>query len=83
MRFRDSVETNRLASVEVGDEDYRAIRHGMDKCSSCIPAHDQAPAKNVGMPDPSELQRDLQLLETYVSALRTRQKVVKESRKGS
>ena len=37
LRFRKGVETNRLDSVMVEDEDYAKINQGMSKCSNYTP----------------------------------------------
>lgn len=63
LRFRKGVETQRLASVVVEDEDYAQVNAGMTKCSNY--AHDKALVGGVAVPDPDELLADIMELETW------------------
>lgn len=63
LRFRKGVETNRLDSVMVEDEDYAKINQGMSKCSNYT--HDKALMGGVSVPEPDELLSDIMNLESW------------------
>lgn len=63
LRFRKSVETQRLAGVVVEDGDYAQVNAGMTKCSNY--AHDKALIGGVAVPDPDELLADILALEAW------------------
>ena len=63
VRFRKSIETNRLKGVSVEDDDYRAITRGMTKCSNF--AHDGAALGASLIPEPAELKADIEELEAW------------------
>ncbi|MCW5220161.1 hypothetical protein D5041_10370 [Verminephrobacter aporrectodeae subsp. tuberculatae] len=67
MRFRKSVETNRLKKVVVSPEDIATIEQNMSKCST-FTGHDGAMEANPAMPEPSELSIDVEALETWRKA---------------
>lgn len=63
-RFGEGVSTQRLKSVVVTDEDYREVDAGMTKSSKF--EHDAAMAVGrLPIPDPDELDRDIERLATY------------------
>lgn len=63
LRFRKSVETQRLAGVVVEDDDYTQVNAGMTKCSNY--AHDKALLGGIAIPEPDELLADIMALETW------------------
>lgn len=63
LRFRKSVETQRLSGVVVEDDDYAQVNAGMAKCSKY--AHDNAHMGGVAVPEPDELLTDIMALENW------------------
>ena len=80
-RFRNSVKTQQLRCVTFLDADYENIEAGMTKCSRCIPAHDDARARNAPPPPPDELKRDLEALNAFVKNLREKQAETQKRRR--
>jgi len=80
LRFRKSVETQRLAEVIVDDTDYVKIDAGMSKCSNY--AHDKAMIGGVAVPEPDELLADIMLLEEWIDQIEKRSKDTAKRRKG-
>ncbi|MBC7601143.1 MAG: AAA family ATPase [Ramlibacter sp.] len=78
LRFRKGVETSRLAEVTVDDEDFKAVNHGMSKCSDY--AHDKAMGGGVAMPDPVELLADIVGLDEWRSKTEERSKATRKAR---
>lgn len=79
LRFRKGVETQRLAGVEVADEDYAQVNAGMSKCSNY--AHDKALMGGVAVPDPDELLADIMALETWRGQIEARSTATAKKRK--
>lgn len=79
LRFRKSVETQRLTGVVVEDEDYAQINAGMKKCSNY--AHDKALIGNIAIPDPDELLADIKAIEDWRRSNEDRSKVAAQRRK--
>lgn len=63
LRFRKSVETQRLIGVVVEDDDYQQVNAGMTKCSNY--AHDKAQLGGVAVPEPDELLADIMALDKW------------------
>lgn len=76
LRFRKSVETNRLKGVTVEDDDFIAINNGMTKCSNF--AHDKAMLGGAEVPEPEALLEDISALDDWRSLVEER---AKESQK--
>ena len=69
-RFRESVETQRLKRIsDVCDADLSAIKAGMTKCSKWEGGHDHSIASSGPMPNPSELEKDIEALDDWVSGV--------------
>ncbi len=78
-RFGEGVHTKQLKQVAVEDDDYHKIESGMTKSSKF--EHD--PAAAVGrlpVPEPDELESDIQALADWRLEVLTRQKVVASNR---
>lgn len=72
-RFGEGVSTQRLKSVAVTDDDYREIETGMSKCSKF--KHDAATAVGrLPVPEPDELEQDIEKLAAWRVVLDTRLK---------
>jgi energy-coupling factor transporter ATP-binding protein EcfA2 len=70
-RFRPGVETQRLREVvDVKQDDVDRVDREMKHCSKF--EHDEAAARNEGIPDPDVVRGDLERLETWVDELRRR-----------
>ena len=82
VRFGSKVQTLRLKSVEVTDEDYREISLGMAKCSTWLSGHDRAKSIDENRPDPNEIRDDINKLKKFVSRVKERKKK-KEKERGS
>lgn len=78
-RFGEGVSTQRLKSVTVTDDDYREIDAGMTKSSKF--EHDAAAAVGrLPIPDPDELDTDIERLAKWREALDKRLKEVAKAR---
>lgn len=76
VRFRNSVETNRLKKVSVTAEDIAIITKNMTKCSIFV-GHDGAMEGNPSMPDHNELSSDVEALENWRKVMVDREHKVK------
>lgn len=75
VRFRQSIETNRLKKVgDITQDDLDAVDRGMTKSSKWMGGHDQALALNEPPPEPDELKRDIDALENWVNVVEKRRK---------
>lgn len=79
VRFRKSVETQRLAAVVVDDGDYAQVNAGMTKCSNY--AHDKALLGGISVPDPDELLADINALDDWRRKVEERGKMTAQKRK--
>lgn len=78
-RFGEGVSTQRLKSVVVTDEDYREVEIGMSKSSKF--EHDAAtPVGRLPMPEPAELEQDIERLATWRETLDKRSKQIAKAR---
>jgi energy-coupling factor transporter ATP-binding protein EcfA2 len=72
-RFRPSIETQRLAPLsDIKEEDCKAVRDGMTKCSAWLTGHDHAAAARAPVPTPDELKADIEALEKWVKDINGR-----------
>lgn len=79
IRFRKSVDTQRLAGVTVSDEDYARVNEGMTKCSNY--AHDRAEIAGAALPDPDELLADILAFESFIKEVNARSLTTEGARK--
>lgn len=63
LRFRKSIETNRLGKVRVDEEDWREVESGMTKCSNH--AHDNPLMAGIAIPGANELLQDIEAVERF------------------
>lgn len=78
-RFGEGVSTQRLKSVIVTDEDYREVDSGMSKSSKF--EHDAAThVGRIPIPEPDELEVDIERLATWRGALDKRSKEISKAR---
>jgi energy-coupling factor transporter ATP-binding protein EcfA2 len=72
-RYRPGVQTQQVAQIaDVDVEDCRAVETAMTKCSKWLRGHDQAAAARADIPEPAELKVDIEMLESWVAAIRKR-----------
>jgi len=81
IRFREGVETHKLAEVIVDDGDFFAVDAGMTKCSKY--AHDKSANGGIAMPVPSELESDINALESWRKTIEGRSSEVRKRRNGA
>lgn len=81
LRFRKGVETQKLAAVSVGDDDYAKVSAGMSKCSNY--AHDNALQAGISVPHPDELLADIDALESWRQDVEKRKTLTAKNRKSS
>lgn len=70
-RYRLSVETRRLGSVEVTDDDYATVFFAMSRASE-FSGHDRAVARQLAVPSPDDMSADLDELRAYHQVLKQR-----------
>ncbi|QIN60316.1 AAA domain protein [Caballeronia sp. SBC1] len=78
-RFRRSVETQRLNSVLVADEDVQAVSQGMSRCSSFT--HEGGAEAPPPLPEPDDFVADIETLGKTVDRLAARLKEVGDRRR--
>ena len=81
LRFGSEVQTLRLKSVEVTDDDYKEIFIGMEKCSTWMFGHDRAKPLDENRPSPKEVQDDLNNLKSFVMRVKKRNDQKSKDRK--
>ncbi len=70
-RLNRDIETRRLRNLAaVTDDDVSTISAGVARCSEFV--HDAAEADNPPLPEPNEIQEDLDRLDSWVEAARPR-----------
>jgi hypothetical protein len=73
VRFDRAIHTQKLRNLsDITDDDIRMVDEGMTKCSRFLEGHDEAVAVADPVPDPDELERDINQLETWVSTINRR-----------
>lgn len=74
-RFRPSIQTQHIGTIsDITTEDCRTIDAAMTKCSKLLPGHDQAAAARAPVPEPAELKADIEELENWAAAIRSRRR---------
>jgi energy-coupling factor transporter ATP-binding protein EcfA2 len=72
-RFRVSIQTQQIENIaDITLDECRVLNAAMTKCSSWISGHDRAPAARAPIPSPDELKKDIENLDNWVKAIRTR-----------
>lgn len=81
-RFRHGIETQKLHSVDVTDEDYEKVYRAIEKCSIWLPGHARAGATGTpSLPEPVELESDIAELDSYLKVLDKRRGEVRKRRR--
>jgi len=74
-RFRPGVQTRHIGMIaDITAEDCRTLDAAMTKCSKWLPGHDQAAAARAPVPEPAELNADIEALENWVAAIHSRRR---------
>lgn len=72
-RFRPSIETQRVRVLsDIQEGDCKAVDDGMTECSRWIIGHDHAAAEDAPVPEPAELKKQIDGLDTWVKSIRQR-----------
>ena len=72
-RFRPGVQTQQITSIaDITSDDCAAVEKGMSKCSAWLRGHDQSAAAPAPVPNPAELQDDINELDTWVKTINKR-----------
>ena len=72
-RFRHSIETHRVRVLyDIEESDCKAVDNGMTECSRWIIGHDHAAADDTPVPDPTEVKKQIDNLDTWVLSIRQR-----------
>jgi hypothetical protein len=79
-RFNSGVKTQSLKEVTVDDEDYIRVHWAMKRASEWS-GHDMAPGRNIPTPTPSDIKADLDIIESYRTALVKRRNELSKKRK--
>ena len=70
-RFRPGVQTQHIGTIaDITSEDCQTVDTAMTKCSKSL--HDQAAAARAPVPEPAELKADIEALDNWVAAIRSR-----------
>ncbi len=81
LRFRKSIETQRLAGVVVTEDDYATVDQWMTKCSNY--AHDQALLGGTEIPRPEEVLADIDALEDWRVGIVMQSEALKKQHKAA
>lgn len=74
-RFGRSIQTQRLSKVvDLTGNDYNIVDSNMSKCSTYFTGHDTAGTLIEEMPNSSEFQSDIKVLEDFIAEIRKRRK---------
>lgn len=75
-RFRPSVQTHGRIKMlsDICEEDCSAVHEAMSKCSTFLQGHDQSLGGNEPFPNPEELKKDIDALDSWVKAIGQRRR---------
>ena len=72
-RYRPGVQTQQIAMIaDITVDDCMAVQSAMTKCSNWLPGHDQAAAARADIPEPAEIEADINALNNWLIAIRQR-----------
>jgi energy-coupling factor transporter ATP-binding protein EcfA2 len=84
MRHRDYIRGRDLIRVSaLTEQDCQTWTENFGNCSDYVAAHDESRGRNRAMPEPEELLRDVETLNSWVRNLRERQKAAQSRGGGS
>lgn len=81
-RFRPEVQTLKLRSAKVEEQDYQAIFAGMTRCSK-YSGHDQSTESPPDLPKFADIQADYDTLAAFITEIQTRQSALEKTGKQS
>ena len=74
-RFQPDVHTQELRHLhDITEEDIRLVNDGMTKASRFLEGHDTPAAGAEPVPDPDEVEQDIEGLEIWVRVVRQRRR---------
>lgn len=74
-RYRHSIETQKLRYLhDITEDDCRTVEEAMTECSRWMRGHDSPPADGTPFPNPTELKKRIDDLESWVGTIRKRRK---------
>lgn len=79
LRFRKSIQTDRLSQVTIELSDYDVIEKGMTRTSNWC--HDRSRAQGSAAPIPKEIKDEIAQIQAFHAALKDRRKEVDKKRK--
>ena len=75
LRHRDYIKPTHLKKVTVLDEnDVDGFQAGFSKCCDYVDAHDMSRGRDADPPDPDEILGDIEALNQWSQALKTKQR---------
>ena len=72
LRFRRGIKTNQLRDVDIKQSDYERVDNAMTKCSKFLVGHDDAIEINEPVPEPSEIKKDIEDLNSWIKEIHRR-----------
>jgi hypothetical protein len=79
LRFRKSIQTDRLSQVKVELSDYELIEKGMTRTSNWC--HDRSRAQGNASPTPKEFKDEIAQIQAFHTLLKDRRKEIEKQRK--
>ena len=74
-RFRVGVQTRQVGLLaDITQADCRAVTLAMTKCSRWLRGHDDAPAARADIPEPDEVEGDIDALDAFLAGIRKRRR---------
>jgi len=74
-RYRPGIQTQHIGTIaDITAQDCQAVDAAMTKCSKWLPGLDQAAAARAPVPESAELKTDIEALENWIAAIRTRRR---------
>ena len=74
-RFRVGVQTRQVGLLaDITQADCWAVTSAMTKCSRWLRGHDDAPAARADIPEPDEVEGDIDALDAFLAGIRKRRR---------
>jgi len=74
-RYRPSIETQRLKNLhDITEEDCKTVEKAMAECSRWMRGHDHPAADGTPFPQPTDLLKRIEELDSWVQGIRKRRK---------
>lgn len=79
-RYRPNIQTLHIGTIaDICPEDCATLDAAMSKCSELLPGHDQAAAARAPVPEPPDLEADIEELHEWVSTIRKRRETKRKT----